>query len=127
MKEQALGARLARALDPELADLDPAVLRGLATARDRALGQLHATEEAGSLEWAANGAARMPGRPSRSVGMRRLLPIAVLVGGLCAAYWWQHTSRSDDGDEIELLSGELPVQAYLDQDFDQWLASSSGR
>ena len=52
-------------------------------------------------------------------------PLAALIAGLAVIYYWQVASAPQDAEEIELLAGELPLNAYLDQGFDQWLSDSS--
>ena len=51
--------------------------------------------------------------------------MAALLTGLAVVYYWQVVSAPQDAEELELLAGELPLNAYLDQGFDHWLKVSS--
>jgi len=52
------------------------------------------------------------------------LPIVVLLATLAAK---SLTPEVDIGElDAQLLTGELPIDAFLDKDFDQWLKNASG-
>ena len=52
------------------------------------------------------------------------LPIAILLATLAAK---AISPEVDIGElDAQLLTGELPIDAFLDEDFDQWLKSASG-
>jgi hypothetical protein len=52
------------------------------------------------------------------------LPVAILLATLLAK---AVSPEVDIGElDAELLTGELPIDAFLDKDFDQWLKSASG-
>ncbi len=52
------------------------------------------------------------------------LPIVILLATLAAKAL---TPEVDIGElDAMLLTGELPIDAFLDKDFDQWLKSASG-
>ena len=52
------------------------------------------------------------------------LPIVILLATLAAK---AISPEVDIGElDAQLLSGELPIDAFLDEDFDQWLKSASG-
>jgi hypothetical protein len=52
------------------------------------------------------------------------LPIAILLATLLAK---AISPEVDIGElDAELLTGELPIDAFLDKDFDEWLKSASG-
>jgi hypothetical protein len=54
--------------------------------------------------------------------------MAALVIGVLGMYLWQqHNAAPAESDEIELLADELPVHAYLDKGFQQWLTPSLQR
>ncbi len=124
MNENEFGARIARTLDTGLEDIEPGVLRRLATVREAAIARVRAAETVGSLSPA--GMAGLGGllRPS---GFRRrmLWPALALVAGLLVTWYWQVITTQPEGEEIELLADELPLDAYIDKGFDQWLHASS--
>jgi hypothetical protein len=52
------------------------------------------------------------------------LPIVILLAVLAAK---AISPEVDIGElDAQLLTGELPIDAFLDKDFDQWLKSASG-
>jgi hypothetical protein len=52
------------------------------------------------------------------------LPIVILLATLAAK---AISPEVDIGElDAQLLTGELPIDAFLDEDFDQWLKSASG-
>ena len=51
-----------------------------------------------------------------------LLPVAVLIAVLVSANFRQ----GDNGElDAQLLTGELPIEAFLDKDFSSWLDEAS--
>jgi len=77
------------------------------------------------LAWADNVFGRF-GTPS-SVVPRMLLPMAVLILGLIAVNQWRDSQTAAEIEEIDaaVLTGDLPLDAYLDKGFDAWLKRSS--
>ena len=55
--------------------------------------------------------------------LRVLIPLAVLIGSGAALYTWQQNQRAAELEEIDslLLTDDLPIDAYLDRDFQNWL------
>jgi hypothetical protein len=50
------------------------------------------------------------------------------VLGLVTIYVWQGGGlSSNDGEELELLGDELPINAYLDKGFQQWITPAMQR
>lgn len=126
MNENPSGARIARYLDDSVADLEPRVVRRLEAARERALDRVR-ERAAATTVGTSGGAARLAG-PSHPFLQRLALPMAALVIGVLGMYLWQqHHAAPAESDEIELLADELPVHAYLDKGFQQWLTPSLQR
>lgn len=126
------GARVAGFLDDGAAGLRPGVAYRLQGARARALAQLAPAEEAapaGIYTLAGAGGGSLPqqraGRPwSRG---RWLLLGAMLVAAL---FFWQQSQAPNDIEELEdldarILTSDLPIDAYLDRGFQQWLLNAS--
>jgi len=61
----------------------------------------------------------------RGLSTRVLLPVAVLVLAVAAIQTWQEKRRVAELVEIdaELLADDLPIDAYLDRGFQNWLKS----
>ena len=59
--------------------------------------------------------------------LRLLLPTALLVAGLLSIYSWQQDQRAADVEELDaqLLTDDLPLDAYLDRGFEAWLKKVS--
>jgi len=57
-----------------------------------------------------------------------LLPVALLVAGLAGIYAWQQNQTLAEIEEIDalLLTDELPLDAYLDRGFQDWLKKRGG-
>jgi hypothetical protein len=57
------------------------------------------------------------------LSLRLLVPIAMLLIGFGAIYTWQQNQRAAEVEEIDaqLLTGDLPIDAYLDRGFQNYL------
>lgn len=126
MNENEFGSRIARSLDAGLDDLPSPVVRRLATIREAAVARIGSTEAVGHLSLAGIGGR---GHGLRPGGLRRrmLWPAIALIAGLVGTWYWQVLTTPAEGEEIDLLSSELPLDAYIDKGFDQWLHASSQR
>ena len=120
MKDQdELGLRIARLLDEGADNLGPEQRERLNAARRLALARHKpAPARAWMPAWAGAGGGDT-GR--RAFGIQHLIPIAALVLGL-AGVAYMHSGTSSDIADIDagLLTDELPLDAYLDREFDPW-------
>ena len=57
--------------------------------------------------------------------LRNLLAAGLLVLGMVGVTYWQVQSNDIAEIDASLLSGELPIDAYLDSGFEAWLKRSS--
>jgi|SRR3989440_162587 len=124
MNEQQIAYRIKQLLNRGL-DLDAGKLARLKKSRERALAGQHVESRVPVLAWASNAIGRSGG-PSALVP-RLLLPMAVLVLGLIAINQWRDSQVAAEIEEIDaaVLTGDLPLDAYLDKGFDAWLRRSS--
>ena len=114
------GARLEGARGKALAER-------LHAARERALA-LKKPERAPAFAWA-----RVTSGDSGVLGgvggfsLRVLLPSVLLVAGLVSIYNWQLEQRAANNEELDaqLLTDDLPIDAYLDRGFEAWLKKIS--
>jgi len=124
MNEQQIAYRIKQELNRGL-DLDAGKLARLKAARERALARQRVESPVPILAWADN----MIGRfgDLSSLIPRMLLPMAVLILGLIAINQWQDSQVAAEIEEIDaaVLTGDLPLDAYLDKGFDAWLKRSS--
>jgi hypothetical protein len=131
MNEQQLAAKIRPALDAGLR-LRPAILVRLEAARERALG----SQVAGAMgpATAARGAALRIGSPAGTwaqVG----LSLACLLVALGGVHFWHEARQAAAANaqiteeivevDTRVLTGDLPINAYLDEDFQAWLKQSS--
>lgn len=118
--EDAFARALAARLDDGAANLRQGVVNRLATARREALDRWHpAPAPVWGLAWAGGLGARIA--TSRYFQPRLLAPLALLFLALAGAGYWQLTTNDLADIDAALLASDLPIDAYLDQGFDQWL------
>jgi hypothetical protein len=118
-EEMQLGNRVRHLLHQGL-DVKPEVAERLRKAREYALTRQR-PEPAAALAWAGNVVGRVGGWGG--LALRVLLPLAMLLASAAAIYTWQQNQRDAELEEIDsqLLTDELPIDAYLDRGFQNWL------
>ena len=122
MNEREFGRKIKQQLDQTL-DLKPAELKRLKLAREHALARQRISEPAFALVWVDAVMGRLSGNPaSASI----ILAGAALIMALVGIQYWQQTPSVEEIVEIdaELLTSDLPINAYLDKSFDTWLKRS---
>jgi len=124
MNERDLGSKIARHLEHGASQLRQGTLYRLQAARNAAMQKYHA-EPAIGLAGEGLTASRL--RHSQLLSARILLPLALVLLSLGGIVYWQTAKQSNDIEEIDahLLTDDLPINAYLDKDFDAWLKHSS--
>jgi hypothetical protein len=124
MNEQQIAYRVRQHLNQGLENLGAGELARLKAAREGALAHQRIVSRP-LAAWADNVVGRWGG-PS-SLVPRMLLPMAVLILGLIAINQWRETQVAAEIEEIDaaVLTGDLPLDAYLDKGFDAWLKRSS--
>lgn len=125
MNEAQIALRIRQALNAA-ADVDPATAARLRVARERAL-ERQRSEAVGGLALAGSAAVRLGGW--RRLSLRVLLPLAILGVAFAATQAWQKKQRAVEIEELDaqLLSSDLPIDAYLDQGFAAWLKRRDSR
>jgi Protein of unknown function (DUF3619) len=114
-------------------DLSPDIAARIKVARERALDRHRAPTSELVLAQAGRTGPRHGG-PS-GVLSRILLPAAFLVAAAYGLQYWHDAQQaakasaqqaSDLADiDTGVLTGDLPIKAYLDEEFDTWLKRSS--
>jgi hypothetical protein len=119
MSEDGFGSKVRQALNEGL-PVDNAVAARLRAARELALSRQRLAPATG-LGWADNVVGRLGGWPG--IAMRIVLPLLVLLALLFAGYSWQQSRHMAQLEEIDvqLLTDDLPIDAYLDRGFQNWL------
>lgn len=125
MNEAQLSLRIRQALNAAT-EVDSVIASRLRAARERAL-EHQRPEVVGGLALAGNSAGQLGGRRRRWI--RLLLPVAILGVAFAATQAWQKKQRAAEIEELDaqLLSSELPIDAYLDQGFAAWLKRHDSR
>ncbi len=119
MNEPQFGKKVRLLLNEPLG-VDATVAARLSAARERALARQR-PEPAPFVALADHVLERLEGWGGLS--LRILVPIALLVGGLAGLYHWEQNQRIAEIEDIDaqLLTDDLPIDAYLDRGFHRWL------
>lgn len=119
MNENQFGGKVRQHLNRGLT-LDKSVADRLRAARGLALARQR-PEPAPALAWADNLLGNLGGWSGLS--LRLLAPFIALAIGTAAVYTWQQKQALAEVEEIDaqLLSDDLPIDAYLDRNFQSWL------
>jgi hypothetical protein len=116
MNEMQFAHRIRQILNQGIT-VKPDVAQRLAQARNRALERHSA---APAVAWADNvtGSIGWAG-----LALRVLVPLAMLIAFAGAVYTWQQNQRAAEIEEVDalLLTDDLPIDAYLDRGFQNWL------
>ncbi len=122
MNERKFGFQIKQQLDRSL-ELEPGTLERLRSARQRALARQRVTEPAFVPVWASAVIGRLSANPT-TAGIA--LGSAALILGLVGVQYWQRAPTVEEIEEIDaaLLTSDLPINAYLDKNFDTWLKRS---
>jgi len=123
VNENEVAGRIVARLDQDLAVLPAPIVRKLQAARLAAM------------------AAYRPDRPlwghfragnilsgwglGRGLGMRLILPAAIVLASITGLIYWQMSSHHEEELDTGLLAGELPIHAYTDPGFETWLKHSN--
>jgi hypothetical protein len=122
MNELEFSNKIKRQLDDHL-NLDDATLSRLRAAREQALAHQRMTEPVFVFAWADAISSRFSSHPA---SFRVAVTGAALVLALIGIQYWQQSPSVEEIEEIDaaLLTGDLPINAYLDKGFDAWLKRS---
>jgi len=126
MNEQELAKQIVQHLDRDLDRIKQGSLYQLQSARLAALEHYREVpRQSFALAWAGDIAFRITHSPH--FNLLNLVAAGMLVIGMLGVTYWQVVIKSYDIAEIDanLLSGELPISAYLDSGFEAWLKRSS--
>jgi hypothetical protein len=126
MNEQELAGKIVQHLNQGLDTLKQGTLYRLQSARQAALDRYRvAPQPVFGLAWAGNAAFRLG--HSRHFNARNLVALGLLVLSLIGVTYWQVVIQANDIADIDagLLTDDLPINAYLDSNFEAWLKRSS--
>jgi hypothetical protein len=133
MNEQHLALTITATLDAGLR-LAPETAARLKIARERALERHGLARRDAAVVIADRGATARLGRTGGSWSQAGL-SVACLLVALVGVHYWQETRQAalaaaqftEELVEVDtqVLTGDLPIKAYLDEDFQSWLKQSS--
>lgn len=133
MNEEQLGFKIRQALDGGLR-VSPEIGARLRVARERALDRLQVAASDLALVPAGRAGTAHLGDPRES-WVRTFLPVAILIAALFGVHQWQEArqrslaaaQQTEEFVEVDsgVLTGDLPIKAYLDEDFQAWLKQAS--
>jgi len=128
MNEREFARKIVETLDRSAAELRPGTVYRLRQARAAALDAVGDTVAAGELA-TAQGSAGGGFGGGRATAMRWLV-VGLAVAALGLGYQQWHTVQQvhefEDLD-MHLLASDLPIDAYLDRGFQNWLRTSFER
>jgi hypothetical protein len=118
-EELQFASRIRQILNQGMTSLRPGAVERLRHAREAALARQR-EERAPVLVWADN---VLGNGGWGALSARVLLPTAMLVVAAFGIYRWQESQRLAEVVEIDtqLLTDDLPIDAYLDRGFQNWL------
>ena len=104
--------------------MDTATEERLRAAREQALARQRLAPTP-ALAWADNILGRFEGWGGLS--LRVILPLTLLIIGVASLYVWEQNQRIAETEDIDaqLLTDDLPIDAYLDRGFQNWLNKRS--
>ena len=126
MNEPELASKIVQRLNQGLGTIKQGTLYQLQSARQAALDRYReAPQPVFGLAWAGDLAFRVS--QNRHVNARSMLALGLLVLSLMGVTYWQIVLQANDIAEIDasLLADDLPINAYLDSNFEAWLKRSS--
>lgn len=128
-EEDVLARKLAGALDFGAAKLKQGTAYRLQTAREEALARLAGVETSAApeLALAGNQGLTLGGRRPL-LSLRFWLPLLVVVAAIASyqsyQYWSNQSLRDVEDTDAGILTSDLPIDAYLDHGFNNWLKHS---
>lgn len=124
MNEERYAHRIRQTLNFGLKDIPPATSRRLEAARHQAL----ARQKQAAPQLVAAGAGSFSLRTGiHSPVIKQFLAVVALLLGMWISFYWhsvQYVTELEDVDSA-LLTDDLPPDAFLDNDFFEWLKDDS--
>jgi len=120
MKEERYAYRVRQVLNQGLNDIPPAASRRLEAARHLALSRQKLAEPEMVL---VNTVSLSFSTTSHKPYLKQVLAIAALLLGMWISFYWhsaQYVSALEEVDSA-LLADDLPPEAFMDNDFFEWL------
>ena len=127
MNETEISRKIAGYLDAGAAGIKSGTAYKLQLAREQALARLAEPEHASQLAMAGAGGTLGGNRPVRMFADVRIWVGILLIVG-CTLYYQYWTTAQQTREIVEtdaaLLTSDLPIEAYVDRGFQNWLKRS---
>jgi hypothetical protein len=124
MNEERYAYRIRQMLNLGLKEIPPAASRRLEAARHQAL----ARQKQAVPQMVTAGAGTLSFRTSAYIPyLKQILAVVALLLGMWISFYWHSVQYVTELEEVDsaLLSGDLPPDAFLDNDFFEWLKDDS--
>lgn len=125
MNEKEFGEQIARLLQSTVKQIDDGTSARLKSARLAALARYEEKAPAHGLALAGAKGERLGSVFHFSQRPLLWAPIVAALLALGITAYWQESQRDADDVDAFLLASDLPVQAFIDKDFDAWLKGSA--
>ena len=124
MREERYGFRVRQALNHGLKDIPPAASRRLEAARHLALSHQKQAAPQAVLAGLANTSFRVG---AHTPYLKQILAVVALLLGMWISFYWHSVQYVTEIEEVDsaLLTDDLPPDAFLDNDFFEWLVDDS--
>ena len=126
--ESEMSAKIARYLDSGTAELKAGTTYRLQLAREQALTRLADPKRAAELALAGTGAGggTLGGGRQVLTDVRVWIGILLIVGGVLFYQYWKTSQlvREIADTDAAILTSDLPIEAYVDRGFQNWLNRS---
>ena len=126
-RESEFARKLARHLDQGVTELRSGTLYRLQQARAAAMAGVASARTTGVELATAGAGSGISGRTGFRSGALRWLGLALLAGALGFGYQqWHAMQQVQEFEELDLhlLASDLPIDAYLDRGFQNWLRTA---
>ena len=124
--ETEISKKLVGYLDKGAAELKPGTAYRLQLAREQALARLAEPERASELALSGAGGGSLGGGRHVLTDVRIWIGILLIVGGVLFYQYWQAAQQARDiaDTDAAILTSDLPIEAYVDRGFQNWLKHS---
>jgi len=125
--ESEISTKIARYLDTGAADLKAGTTYRLQLAREQALARLADPKRASELALSgAGGGGTMGGGRHVLADVRVWVGVLLIVGCVLYYQYWQAAQQTRElaDTDAAILTSDLPIEAYVDRGFQNWLKHS---
>ncbi len=124
--EKEISTKITSYLDTGTAGLKAGTAYRLQLAREQALSRLGEPRRASSLLLAGAGGGSFGGGRHLLTDLRIWIGVLLIVGGTLYYQYWQASQlvREIADTDAAILTSDLPIEAYVDRGFQNWLKHS---